>query len=153
MTPAPSTGHQRIVGRFFRYLSEHIEDTGLGLVFQGPTDVELAPKVVVQPDIFVILNAGLHKVAEQRIIGAPDFVVEVTSPSTAIYDRLSKYDTYARAGVQEYWIVNSTARSIEVLALEGASYVSLGVFRGQEIPHSRVASGLQVRTRDYFPQS
>src|SRR5207249_5327844 len=56
---------------------------------EAPTDVELSAENVFQPDVFVILNAGLEKVKELRVVGAPDLVVEIASPSTAIQDRKS----------------------------------------------------------------
>src|SRR5229473_2437126 len=74
-------------------------------------DVDLGPKNVYQPDVVVVLNAHLDRVAAKKIIGAPDLVVEVASPSTAAYDRLTKYDIYARSGVAEYWIVKPTSRT------------------------------------------
>src|SRR6266704_1957324 len=95
MAPAPSPGHQGIVGEIFAYLRIHVKLAGLGRVFTGPLDVELGPKNVYQPDVVVVLNAHLDRVAEKRIIGAPDLVVEVASPSTAAFDRLIKYEKYA----------------------------------------------------------
>src|SRR5438874_2350731 len=76
MTPAPNISHQDAVGRFFLYLFTHVESARIGRVFVVPLDVELAPNVVVQPDVIVVLNANLDKITETRIIGAPDLVVE-----------------------------------------------------------------------------
>ena len=47
----------------------------------------------------------LDRVAEKKISGAPDLAVEIASPCTAAYDRLTKYEKYAQAGITEYWIV------------------------------------------------
>src|SRR4051812_2681773 len=88
--PAPNISHQEVVGEFFSYLRAHIKLNNLGRVFVAPLDVELAPNVVVQPDIAVVLKANFDKVAEARIVGAPDLVVEVASPSTANHDRREK---------------------------------------------------------------
>src|SRR5437764_8839874 len=131
MTPAPSAEHQDIVVEIFSALRTHIKLAGLGRVFTGPIDVDLGPKNVYQPDLVVVLNTHLDKVAEKKIIGAPDLAVEVASPSTAAYDRLTKYDVYARAGVTEYWIVKPTRSTVEVLVLEHGEYRSLGVFSEQ----------------------
>src|SRR5438045_4564046 len=128
MTPAPSPEHQDIVGEIFSALRTHIKLAGLGRVFTGPIDVDLGPKNVYQPDLVVVLNAHLDRVTEKKIIGAPDLVVEVASPSTAAYDRLTKYEQYARAGIPEYWIVRPTRRTVEVLVLEHGEYRSLGIF-------------------------
>ncbi|HZU69255.1 MAG TPA: Uma2 family endonuclease [Ktedonobacteraceae bacterium] len=112
----------------------------------------LSPNTVVQPDVFVILNAGLAKVQDSYIAGAPDLVVEVSSPITAIQDRNKKYYAYTQAGVIEYWIVDPGTRSVEVLILEGGEYHSLGVFRGQATLPSQIVAGLTVHVEQFFPK-
>src|SRR5947209_12270813 len=101
MTPSPNEWHQTTVGRLFRYLSAYIEDSGSGRVYLAPFAVELASYVVVQPDVFVILNANREKITTSRVIGAPDLVVEVSSPGTVGYDRDEERGAYAGADVQD----------------------------------------------------
>jgi Uma2 family endonuclease len=152
MSPSPSIPHQRISGRIFRYLSAYVEDAGLGLVLEAPTDVILSPNNVFQPDVFVVLNTGLEKIKDLYVAGAPDLVVEVSSPSTAIHDRNKKYYAYSRAGVTEYWIVDPGTRSVEVLTLEGGEYLSLGVFRGQATLPSKIVPAFSVHVEQFFPR-
>jgi len=106
MTPSPSRWHQKAVLHLAHHLLNHVESAGLGEVYAAPFDVELAPNIVVQPDVLVVLNAGLKKITGSRIIGAPDLVVEVSSPGTVGYDRDKKQGAYDRAGVPEYWIAD-----------------------------------------------
>jgi Uma2 family endonuclease len=151
MTPSPTERHQTVAGRFFRYLAAHIEDTGLGRVYIAPLDVELAPYVVVQPDVIVILKDNHEKITPSRIVGAPDLVIEVASPGTANYDRREKQDTYARAGVPEYWLADPSAYTISLFVLETAGkYRSLGLFEGQVILPSRVVKGFAVPVERFF---
>ncbi len=150
MAPAPSPEHQSITVRIAYYLFPHIDLAGIGKLFTAPIDVDLGPKNVYQPDLVVVLNTHLDRVAEKKIIGAPDLVVEVASPSTAAYDRLTKYDVYARAGVTEYWIVKPTRRTVEVLVLEHGEYRSLGVFSEQATLPSRVIPGLSAHVEQFF---
>lgn len=150
MAPAPDLGHQSIVLRLSHYLFVHAELAGLGRVFAGPVDVELESKNVFQPDVVVILNAHLNRMTQKKIVGAPDLVVEVASPSTAAYDRLTKYDVYARAGVTEYWIVKPDSRVVEILVLEDGTYRSLGAFSGKATLPSRVVPDLPVRVEQFF---
>lgn len=71
---------------------------------------------------------------ENFIEGIPDLVIEVLSPGTADYDRRTKYNLYASAGIPEYWIVDPDGCVIEVFALRGNAYVPLGSFgRGSEL--------------------
>ncbi len=151
MAPAPDTGHQSIVVRLSHYLFVHVELAGLGRVFSGPVDVELGPKNVYQPDLVVLLNAHLERVAEKKISGAPDLAVEIASPSTAAYDRLTKYERYAHAGITEYWIVKSVTRTVEVLVLEHGEYRSLGIFSGQQTLPSHIVPNLPVHVEQFFP--
>lgn len=150
MTPAPTPNHQSISAWFTYYLLMHVQLAGRGRVFPAPIDVELGPKDVFEPDVVVVLNANLDKVAAKRIIGAPDLVVEIASRGTAAYDRVSKYDIYARSGIAEYWIVKPTNRTIEVLILENGEYYSAGIFRGEQLLPSRIVPELPVRVEQFF---
>ena len=150
MTPAPSPEHQDIVGEIFSALRTHIKLAGLGRVFTGPIDVDLGPKNVYQPDVVVVLNEHLNRVQEKKIVGAPDLVVEVASQSTAAFDRLVKYEVYARAGIAEYWIVKTASRTVEVLALENGEYRSPGLFRGEQTLPSRIVANLPVGVERFF---
>jgi Uma2 family endonuclease len=150
MAPSPTEWHQSAVGEFFSYLRTYVKLAGLGRVYVAPFDVELAYNVVVQPDVLVVLNENLGKIIPSRVIGAPDLVVEVASPGTATHDRRKKQDAYARAGVPEYWIADSAARTIEVFTLEAAAYRSLGVFEGPAILPSLVIPVFPVQVKQFF---
>jgi Uma2 family endonuclease len=150
IAPAPDGPHQDAVLHIAHYLLMHIEFAGLGKVRVAPFDVQLSPKDVFQPDVFVVLNAHLGRMQKKKMIGAPDLVVEVASPSTALLDRVSKYERYAEAGVQEYWIVNVEAGTVQVSVLEAGGYHSLGTFRGQQTLPSRIVPNLPVRVEQFF---
>ena len=150
ISPAPGTSHQGSISRLVYYLMSHVEMAGLGRVFAAPIDVELSPLRVVQPDVIVILSANLGIITPSRIIGAPDLVVEIASPSTAGYDRREKQDTYAEAGVREYWIADPAARTVEVLTLEGPAYRSLNAFQGRAQLPTRVLPSFPVAVEQLF---
>ena len=151
MAPAPTPEHQGVSTLLLVYLFQYSQAIGLGKIFAAPLDVELASNRVVQPDILVVLNANLHKIAAKRFIGAPDLVIEIASPGTELYDRLSKYEAYEQAGVSEYWMVNSSDKSIEVSVLEGREFQSLGVFQGKTTIPSRVVPGIaNVAVEQFF---
>jgi len=150
MSPSPDGSHQDAVARFTYHLLAHVEFTGLGKVRVAPFDVELTPKDVFQPDVLVVLNAHLDRVKEKRVVGAPDLVIEVASQSTAVYDRVTKYDKYAKAGVQECWIADAKARTVQVSVLESGQYRSLGIFHGLQTLPSRVIPDLPVHVEQFF---
>jgi Uma2 family endonuclease len=150
MAPAPTPDHQSIAVRIAYYMFPHVDLAGIGKLFTAPIDVELGPKNVFQPDLVVVLNEHLDRVAAKKIIGAPDLVIEVASPSTAAYDRLIKYEQYAQAGITEYWIVKPASHTVEMLVLEDGDYRSLGVFSGQQTLPSQVVPELLVRVEQFF---
>jgi Uma2 family endonuclease len=150
MTPAPDIAHQEIVGEIFAHLRNYVKLKGLGRVFVSPVDVRLDASTIVQPDVLVILNTHLERIAEKRILGAPDLVVEVASPATKEHDRHKKRTAYALAGVPEYWIVDPTERNVEVLILEAGTYYSSGIFQGQQCIPSKIATGLSVPFEQFF---
>jgi Uma2 family endonuclease len=148
--PSATGYHQDTIGEISFYLRSHVKLPGLGLVSQSPCIVELTQKDVFQPDICVVLNAHLDRVQDNRVFGAPDLVVEVTSPGTVAFERLTKYDVYEYAGVLEYWIVNLDRRTVEIFVLEGDAYYSLGVFQREQKVQSRLISWLSVRVEQFF---
>lgn len=148
--PLPTGPYQAIMGEIFFFLRSHIKLPGIGLVLQAPYLVELTYKDVFQSDICVVMNQHLDRVQDKRIIGAPDLVVEVSSAGTLAFDRLTKYDVYEYAGVQEYWIVNIDRRTVEVFVLEDDAYYSLGVFREEQKVKSCLISWLAVRAEQFF---
>ena len=150
LTPSSTGSHQDTIGEVCFYLRSHVKLAGLGLVIQTPFIVELSAKDVFQPDIFVVMNAHLDRVQEKKVVGAPDLVVEVSTSGTAAFDRLTRYDTYECAGVQEYWILNLERRTVEIFVLEGDEYHSLGVFHGEQKVPSRLISWLSVRVDQFF---
>lgn len=150
MAPAPSWSHQEIVGAFYRYLYGYVTSSGLGGVFVAPIDVELAPNVVFQPDVVVLLKESRHKLKERHIVGAPDLVVEVVFPGSATHDRYKKLEAYARASVPEYWIADPDARTIEILTLGIGDFHSQGVFQGKAALPTRMLPGLANRVEEFF---
>jgi Uma2 family endonuclease len=122
VTPAPAPRHQRVIGRLYRLLAQHVEARSLGEVFLSPIDVILGETTIVQPDLLFLDATRLGLVSGRGIEGAPTLVVEVLSPATTLIDRSTKLQLYARHGVPYYWIVDPEARRIEVYRLAATAY-------------------------------
>jgi Uma2 family endonuclease len=150
MAPASSTDHQRVCGAIFAYLYNVVQLKGRGSVFSAPTDVELRPGDVVQPDVFVMLQEHNSRILPSRVSGAPDLVVEVASPSTARHDLREKQDAYARADVPEYWIVSPGEHVVEVLLLKQGAYYSLGLFGVDASLPSRIIAEEKIPVERFF---
>ena len=65
-----------------------------------------------EPDISVICDP--NKLDSRGCDGAPDWIVEIVSPSTSGYDYITKLSKYKTTGVREYWIVNPLRQIITV---------------------------------------
>ena len=123
MAPAPNLGHQRIDAKLGWRLAQFVEERDLGEVFSAPCDVVLSNTDVVQPDLLFVSNERAHLLlGGDNVLGAPDLVVEILSPSTAGRDRTLKRSLYAKHGVKEYWLVDPDARTVTVLRLEERAF-------------------------------
>lgn len=155
MSPAPSTAHQRVCSEltaqavvFFR---EHECEA-----FVAPFDVRLPDAdepdamvaTVVQPDLAVVCDPS--KLDERGCRGAPDWVVEVLSPATAVKDQVRKRQLYERHGVRELWLVHPYDRVLTIYrraseggfgaadVREASGRTAVGLFPELEIDWKRV---------------
>ncbi|MGI9255177.1 MAG: Uma2 family endonuclease [Thermomicrobiales bacterium] len=106
--------------------------------FTAPLDVFFPNASPVQPDLFALARDGAWSRSERGIEGAPAFIVEVLSPATRGRDLLTKRSLYQLAGVREYWLADPAARTVEVLALDGETFVTLCRAGGDEPVCSRL---------------
>src|SRR6266545_4047168 len=117
MTASPNTKHQVVVGNIHMALRRFAQKAGVGKVFLAPFDVVFGERTAVQPDLLFIRKERLSILTDLNVQGAPDLVIEVLSPSTAAFDRETKLQVYARAGVPELWYVDPKEEIVEVLNL------------------------------------
>ena len=150
MSPAPSLQHQRIIGKIFTLLSDYVNKKQLGEIFVSPVDVFLDDENTFQPDITFISKERASIMDEQKINGAPDFVVEILSPSTAYYDLKKKKVMYEKYGVKEYWIVDPMEKTIDVLILRGGSFTQNAQVKLNQTVTSIIIQGFEVNTKNVF---
>jgi Uma2 family endonuclease len=125
MSPAPATVHQRFVGELHRQIANFLVGHPCQ-VFMAPFDVRLAPQsapanqvhTVVQPDLVVLCD--LDGLDERGYQGAPDWVIEVLSPSTSAHDQITKLALYEAHGVRCYWLVHPTDGIVTVYTQSAA---------------------------------
>ena len=151
MTPSPSRKHQQALGNIYFAVRTFAEERDAGEVYFAPFDVVFDERNALQPDLLFVRKDRLKLIGHAHVKGAPDLVVEVLSPSTASYDRETKLQVYARAGVSEIWFVDPERRTVEVLNL-GADkrYVLSGKFSGEASVISAVLPGLPLTLREVF---
>jgi len=97
-----------------------------GWLFLFEPELHLEDDTLV-PDLAGWRRARLDRAPEAPFVTvAPDWVCEILSPSTERLDRARKLPAYARHGVTHAWLVNPSARTLEVLRRDGDRWVLLG---------------------------
>lgn len=159
MLSAPLRIHQKVLRKLFLKIGNYLEGKTCE-IYSAPFDVRLFQEeddtpcdvdTVVEPDISVICDPS--KLDDTGCKGAPDLIIEILSPTTHRHDRLTKYNLYQRAGVQEYWIVDPDAQVVLVHTLEEGQYhspvaynaaatVPVGVLEGCSIELPPIFSGI-----------
>jgi Uma2 family endonuclease len=136
----PSYRHQKLISEFTQAIGSFIKaHDGSCEVIPAPFAVNLDAddKNWVEPDINVICDQ--KKLTDRGCNGAPDFIIEIVSPSTQGMDYLKKFLLYQRHGVREYWIVNPVTESVMVYRFEednSAPYsfqdtIPVGIYGGE----------------------
>lgn len=158
----PTDAHQAVVGNLFGLLHSYLRRQpcqvrvapyDVRLPKHGTTADDAAIYTVVQPDICVICDVS--KIEPRGCLGAPDLVLEVTSPRTAARDWKGKFDLYEESGVKEYWIVMPQENDIAVFVRDAATrrfelageYGSPGPIACATLPN------LQLDWLDIFPDA
>ena len=142
MTPAPSFRHQKIVFNFASLLRDALKGNPC-VAGIAPTDVVLSESDVVQPDVFVVCDE--KKITEANIQGAPDLIIEVIPPATALKDKREKKALYEKHGVKEYIIVDPTDQYVERFLLEKDAHYAKGeVFGPMEVFLLVALKGIEI---------
>ena len=116
---SPTFLHQKIAGEIYRQIANFIlERGGACQPFVSPVDVQLDcdEKTMVQPDVGILCHDD--KIKKWGVYGAPDYVLEIISPSTKRKDCTKKLAKYMEAGVREYWILDPYQQKLIVYFFE-----------------------------------
>lgn len=152
VTTAPNPLHQTVLRNVVRLLIRFLDEKPMGDFLFAPVDLILPNglSAPVQPDLIYSTRGWQGQMASQFLEGVPDLVLEVLSPSTRRYDRQTKLDVYAAAGVQEYWLADPMKRTFEVLVLRNGSYEVLGLFGAAGRVRSEILPGFEPAVEQIF---
>ncbi|MCI8315652.1 MAG: Uma2 family endonuclease [Lachnospiraceae bacterium] len=150
MMATPSTEHQRLVTEFTYLIKDYIRhNNGVCEIFPAPFAVFLNAKndIYLEPDISVICDK--NKLTDEGCKGAPDWIIEVVSPSSRSMDYNKKLLKYGTAGVREYWIVDPTKQLIMVYNFEQDTFeqysfldkIKAGIYEDFEIDFAGISIG------------
>ncbi|MGH9765443.1 MAG: Uma2 family endonuclease [Blastocatellia bacterium] len=154
VSKAPSIQHQLVFGELFYNLRSYLKLNPIGEVI-ATAGLVFSENNAVIPDILFIRAERLAEViTRERVIGAPDLVIEILSPGAdnERRDRTAKRQLYGRFGVREYWIVDPLQRLIEVYLLkDGALKPHLTFAEGDNLS-SATFPGLNCSVTSLFPR-
>ena len=152
VSTAPELIHQRSVGNIhFAFMSFLLENP-IGEILYGP-GVILSDYDGVIPDLVYLSNERREEIATgTRIYGAPNLVIEILSPGTQNMerDRKVKLRLYDKYGVDEYWIVDTRARAIEVYRREDEKLQFFTTFVTDEEITTPLLPGFSCAVRSLF---
>ncbi len=143
MSPSPSEIHQLISTNLVWKLCDHVNKKQLGRIYAAPFDVILTKHNVVQPDILFISKARNNIIKKEGVFGAPDLIIEILS-SNPDRDKVDKFKIYEQFQVKEYWIIDPTARSIDIFALQNNRFISFCFSRNDEKIKSKLFLSLDL---------
>ncbi len=153
VTPSPNIRHQRIFKRLLVLIDIWLQEHPLGEVFGAPLDVRFSMFDVVEPDLLYVSNdRAAELLAGQHVMGAPDLVVEIGSPSTRQRDETVKRRLYENSSVVEYRVVDPDIDVIRVYRRDGDRFarpVELSREAGDELT-SPLFPGLDIALARVF---
>ena len=116
---APGLPHQIVSGNFFAHFWNYLARNPIGRIVATPGLIFGQYGAVIPDLVFYTHERGEEIIANDRLIAAPDIVIEILSPGreNISRDRIAKRQLYAKYGVKEYWIADSENRSIEIYRL------------------------------------
>lgn len=150
VTPSPIPLHEELTMEIIHQVNPIVRSRGLGRLYGARVDVKLAgdETITVVPDLFFIDRTRLHIVGPKAVVGAPDLVVEILSPSTRDRDLGEKKRIYARHGVREYWNVDPRSKQVAVSVLHGDRYAERPIVDG--LARSEVVPGFALDVAALF---
>jgi len=151
---APNLSHQSILMELAKQIAVFLSGKPCK-VFPAPFDVRLfyeedeSDDTVVQPDISVICDRG--KLGKEGCRGAPDFVIEILSPSNTAIEMQRKFKLYREAGVREYWVVDGDDKTVSVHLFDGGTAITRSYGEDDVVPVA-VLEGLSVELAPVFEE-
>ena len=146
VSPAAGSDHQGTQAALSYHLYSAIQLRRRGRVFSD-IDCHLLVHDIVRPDLVVVLQDHTHRIIATHVVGTPDLVIEILSPSTAARDRTKKKHRYEAAGTPELWIVDGRKRTVAQFVHDGNRFspammhstkIRLAILPKVEIPLNEV---------------
>lgn len=122
MAPSPIKNHQWFTSKFIQKVGNEIDNAAANCNCQAYSELDwiIDEDSVVRPDCMIV--CGDFK--EDYLIFAPKLIVEISSHSTKLRDRNTKFNLYEMKGVKYYIIADTESKTVEVFELLNEKYHS-----------------------------
>jgi Uma2 family endonuclease len=151
---APGLPHQIVSVNIVYEFKKYLDQQPLGIVVATPGLVLSQYSGVIPDIVFFTHRRGEKIVSGERLVAAPDIVIEILSPGreNVSRDRVAKRQLYAKHGVNEYWIVDSENRAVEIYRLSSEKLELATMLRDQDEITSPLLSGFTCPLASIFKQ-
>lgn len=120
---APTSKHQTAVTKILFAFEMVVQTHDKGFAFTSPIDVFFDNNNNTQPDVlFIKKERGFLIDPNNGIVGSPDIIVEVISPSSVKTDKKDKKEMYLKFGVKEFWLVDPLYQTLSLYILNIDQY-------------------------------
>ncbi|MEM6843087.1 MAG: Uma2 family endonuclease [Bacteroidota bacterium] len=149
---APESKHQIASANLHLIMGGYVKQKKLGRVLYAPISVFLDEYSAPQPDLLFVSTKNQEIIQQKGVMGVPDLMVEIVSPGSVVRDRVHKKEVYEKAGVPEYWIVDSKYFTVEIYELTDSGYALFQDVEGEGTIESKVIKGLKIDVADIFSE-
>ena len=149
---APGLSHQRVLGNIYAVLRDYLKQNAIGEVLLTPGVIFDEFNSAIPDAVFISQQSRRQIGASERIMGAPELVIEVVSPGTenARRDRVAKRQLYGKHGVKEYWVADPENRSLEVYRLKRRTLALVKTLIADDGVTSPVLPGFRCQASELF---
>ncbi len=142
--------HGAVIVRLSAILFQHVERGKLGIVYDGQTGYRLDLDNCISPDVSFVSKERIATLApdpDKFLMGAPDFAVEVLSPSDSWRQVERKIELFLRFGTRLAWIIDPKRSRARVYSSMGECREFTGEF---ELTGEPVLPGFKISSAEIF---
>lgn len=151
VSPRARPGHQVVAGRLTTLLSIYLIGAQGGIVIPDGDLIIDAENTYISPDIMYFTAEHYAQINPREFIWViPDLIVEILSPGTERYDRVTKRNLYARLGVPHYWIADQMNQTSEENVLGPDGHYQSRIVQAPEIFVPALFPGFQIDLGQVF---
>jgi Uma2 family endonuclease len=150
VSPSQHWRHQDILLNLAVINREYLAKNPIGKVMVAPMDVCLNEINVYQPDVLFFSHERGAILGKRCIEGAPDFLVEILSESTAHLDKGPKRKIYARTGVKELWLIDPESKDVTIFDLGNSAERPRACYGENDSFVSAIFPGLTFKCAEIF---